>query len=130
MDIEQSSKLNLLLRGRIVVLEIDSGRAADRTWVEITLNREAEPAYPLRIPAQAMLGGSKFQTACPPESASFKLRKASFARSDIENGFDPNYDRVGTYVDLSSIAALRELLASEGLDIEAFVDSATTDYPL
>jgi|GEM_PF-5167639 len=43
-----SSKLRSLLNGRILVKEIFSENPAERTWIEIQLNHDVMPVYPLR----------------------------------------------------------------------------------
>ncbi|APR40246.1 hypothetical protein BTO02_26300 [Paraburkholderia sp. SOS3] len=107
-----------------------SQSSLERTWVEVKLSENDRLAYPLRTPPNAMLGGSVYEQACSPEKASFKLRYATFSASDIANGFDPNYDKVGPYIDIPSTSALEDYFVRENLDLEGFVDSGLTDYPM
>ncbi|MGE8159723.1 hypothetical protein ACQKRQ_06145 [Paraburkholderia sp. NPDC080076] len=125
-----SSNFKGLLQGRILVKEITSDSFTERTWIELKLAESDRQAYPLRVRPYAMLKGSKFQPSCLPERAAFRLRYATFLREDIDNGLDPNFDKVGDYIDIPSTSDLDGFLTKEGLSVEDFVDSGLTDYPM
>lgn len=125
-----SRKFKKLLQGEILVKELASENPLERKWIEIKLSENSQASYPFRTPPNAMLGGSEFRPVCAPENASFKIRCAIFLKSDVDNGFDPNYDKVGLYIDISSVSDLNEFLERERLNLEEFVDSGSTDYPM
>lgn len=125
-----SQKLKKLLQGDVLVREVGAKNPLEITWVEIRLSENSKIPYPLRTPPYAMLKGSAFRSICPPEKASFKIRYATFLKSDIDNDLDPCYDKVGSYINIPSLSDLESFLKKEGLDLENFIDSGVTNYPL
>lgn len=63
--------------------------------------------------------------------AVFRLRKSSFPAFDIENQFDPPFDKVGKYRDFNNFNDLLLELQYENVRFDDFIDAALDDeYPL
>lgn len=60
----------------------------------------------------------------------FKMRISSFLKEDIDNEWDPNYDKVGKFKFFESLEALNDELNEMGIDINKFYDSSKSRYPL
>ena len=131
MSILNSPKLKELLLNTTLVKEINSESESERTWIEIRLSPYApRPTYPFRTEPNAMLFLSKFWIPCPPEKASFRLRYATLQKEDIENQYEPDDRKVGKYIDIPSIMELEKILKEKKINIDEFVDSRDTEYPL
>jgi len=126
-----TKNIELLLKGKILLKEIEPESNKFRTWIEILLQDDLQPAYPMRTEPYAMLGHSKYQNTCNPDKARFKVRVASFLVSDIENDFDPSYDWVSDFQHINSTEELKDYLKKYNLNIEDFSDASFDDeYPL
>jgi hypothetical protein len=123
--------LDILLKGGSLVFEIPPQIDGQRSWLEISIDAESIPPYPLRLPPNAMLQGSPYLPKLAIESAIFKLRKSSFSAEDIVMGFDPSCDKVGKYQHYKSLHELFLALQAENVHFENFVkDTADSAYPL
>lgn len=60
----------------------------------------------------------------------FKMRISSFIKEDIDNEWDPNYDKVGKFKFFESLEALNDELNEMSIDINKFYDSSKSRYPL
>lgn len=60
----------------------------------------------------------------------FKMRISSFLKEDIDNEWDPNYDKVGKFKFFESLEALKDELNEMSIDINKFYDSSKSRYPL
>lgn len=60
----------------------------------------------------------------------FKMRISSFLKEDIDNEWDPNYDKVGKFKFFESLEALNDELNEMSIDINKFYDSSKSRYPL
>ncbi|ENX5421858.1 TPA: hypothetical protein SMP81_003766 [Proteus mirabilis] len=121
----------VLLKGKTLLKELSLNDEEYRAWLEIVLQDKVKPAYPFRTEPNAMIGHSPYSNICDESKAKFKVRTSYFLTSDIENGFDPSYDRVGKYIYLSSIDELFNYLNAKNLKVDDFIDSSMDDdYPL
>ncbi|MDR1911463.1 MAG: hypothetical protein LBQ52_03840 [Helicobacteraceae bacterium] len=131
MSIFNSPNLKALLLNTTLVKEIDSESESERVWIEIRLSPYApQPRYPFRAEPYAALFLSKYWIACPIEKASFRLRYATLQKEDIENQYEPDERKVGKYIDIPSVIELEKFLNENKLNIDEFVDSLDTQYPL
>lgn len=127
----ETKNMILLLQGRALLQEVDAENEEYRAWVELSLQDELKPAYPFRTEPNAMIGHSPYSNICDESNAKFKIRKSYFLAEDIENDFEPSYDRVGEYVKLGSIDELTIYLKDNGLRLDDFIDASNVDdYPL
>jgi len=123
--------IDKLLSGKTLLREVSPLMPEYRTWVEVSLTDELKPSYPLRVDAYAMVGHSPYFNQCNKEHAKFKIRISPFLSSDIENEYDPSYNYVGRYEEVSSIDELNTRLSNLNINLEEFVDSSQdTAYPL
>lgn len=60
----------------------------------------------------------------------FKMRICSFIKEDIDNEWDPNYDKVGKFKFFENLEALNDELNEMNIDINKFYDSSKSRYPL
>ncbi|WP_066802367.1 hypothetical protein [Moraxella oblonga] len=60
----------------------------------------------------------------------FKMRISSFIKEDIDNEWDPNYDKVGKFKFFESLESLNDELNEMSIDINKFYDSSKSRYPL
>lgn len=60
----------------------------------------------------------------------FKMRISSFMKEDIDNEWDPNYDKVGKFKFFESFEALNDELNAMNIDINKFYNSSKSRYPL
>lgn len=123
------NNLEKILTGRILVLEIPSKNPKKRKWIEILLHHDDLPSYPLRVPPHGTTSLSEYQSKASLNSR-FKFRKCSFNADDIEQGYDPSYEGVEEYHIVETYEKLNEVLIANGVEIENFVDSLASDYPL
>ena len=127
----ENKNIILLLQGRVLLQEVDSENEEYRAWVELSLQDELKPAYPFRTEPNAMIGHSPYSKVCDESNAKFKIRKSYFLAEDIENDFDPSYDRVGKYIKLGSIDELLMHLKYNDIKLDDFIDASNVDdYPL
>ncbi|CAI3949171.1 unnamed protein product [Commensalibacter communis] len=61
--------MNMLLSGKNLVLQSKSEATDYITWLELSLQDQLKPIYPLRTDNYAMLGHSKYHYICPIERA-------------------------------------------------------------
>ncbi|BDR55773.1 hypothetical protein [Xylocopilactobacillus apis] len=122
--------LDLLLKGNSVIKEIPSNNPDDVMWLEISLQDDLKPTYSFRRDHYARVEPNFFNS-CPIEKAKFKLRESAFIRSDLEQGFDPSYERVGQFFYLNSLAELEDYLKNRNLDLDRFQSVSEVElYPL
>lgn len=116
-----------LLKGKTLLKELSLNDEEYIAWLEIVLQDKVKPAYPFRTEPNAMIGHSPYSNICDESEAKFKVRTSYFLTSDIENGFDSSYDRVGKYIYLSSIDELFNYLNAKNLKFDDFIDSSMDD---
>ncbi len=128
---QDAKKIDFLLTGGHLLKEIPSEDPLARTWFEICIDESGIKKYPFRLPPHAMLQNSPYFPKEDLQSAVFRLRKSSFPAFDIENQFDPPFDKVGKYRDFNNFNDLLLELQYENVRFDDFIDAALDDeYPL